>query len=78
MVWHCDDERLFGGGGDWKLDVSLSLGSSATFRWKARSCPDVASDSCELHHGDLLIMAGKVQDEYHICTVRFPVWIGSG
>ena len=38
--WHCDDEPLFGEGGDAKLIVSVSLGSSAVFRWRRQSCPD--------------------------------------
>ena len=50
--WHCDDESLFGGIGDSKLIVSLSLGSSVTFKWKAKSCSDSEGNSCRLHHGD--------------------------
>ena len=66
--WHCDDESLFGGIGDSKLIVSLSLGSSVTFKWKAKSCSDSEGNSCRLHHGDLLVMDGRCQDEYLHCT----------
>ena len=66
--WHCDDESLFGGFGDSKLIVSLSLGSSVTFKWKAKSCSDSEGNSCRLHHGDLLVMDGRCQDEYLHCT----------
>ena len=38
--WHRDDELLFGEFGEAKLIVSVSLGGSAVFRWKRRSCPD--------------------------------------
>ena len=63
-----DDEPLFGGLGDSKLIVSLSLGSSVTFKWKAKSCSDSEVSSCWLHHGDLLVMGGRCQDEYLHCT----------
>ena len=52
--WHSDDEVLFGGRGESKLIVSVSLGFSALFRWKPRSSPDCEADSTWLHHGDLL------------------------
>ena len=68
VSWHCDDEPLFGGFGDSKLIVSLSLGSSVTFKWKAKSCSDSEVSSCQLHHGDLLVMVGRCQDEYLHCT----------
>ena len=29
----------------------LSLGSSVTFKWKAKSCSDSEGNSCRLHHG---------------------------
>ena len=32
--WHCDDEVLFGGRGESKLIVSVSIGFSALFWWK--------------------------------------------
>ena len=66
--WHSDDEALFGERGDPKLIVSLSLGSSALFKWKPRSCPEGEESSCWLHHGDLLVMDGCCQDEYLHCT----------
>ena len=68
VSWHCDDESLFGGIGDSKLIVSLSLGSSFTFKWKAKSCLDSEGSSCRLHHGDFLVMDGRCQDEYLHCT----------
>ena len=68
VSWHCDDESLFGGIGDSKLIVSLSPGSSVTFKWKAKSCSDSEGNSCRLHHGDLLVMDGRCQDEYLHCT----------
>ena len=38
--WHRDDEPLFGESGEAKLIVSVSLGSSAVFKWRRQSCPD--------------------------------------
>ena len=61
---HRDDEVLFGAQGESKLIVSVSIGYSALFRWKPRSSPDCDADSCWLHHGDLLVMRGRCQDEY--------------
>ena len=56
------------GSGDPKLSVSLSLGSSVTFKWKAKSCSDSDASSYWLHNGDLLVMDGRCQDEYLHCT----------
>ena len=58
------NEVLFGGRGESKLIVSVSIGFSALFRWKPRSSPDCEADSTWLHHGDLLVMDGRCQDEY--------------
>ena len=44
--WHSDDEPLFGEYGEAKLTVSVSLGSSAVFRWRRQSCPDDEGDTC--------------------------------
>ena len=68
VSWHCDDEPLFGGIGEPKLIVSLSLGNAVTFKWKTKSCVDSEVGSCRLHHGDLLVMDGRCQDEYLHCT----------
>ena len=68
VSWHCDDEPLFEGFGDSMLIVSLSPGSSVTFKWKAKSCSDSEVSSCRLHHGDLLVMDGRCQDEYLHCS----------
>ena len=46
----------------------MSLGSPAAFKWKAKSCSDSEASSCWLHHGDLLVMDGRCQDEYFHCT----------
>ena len=62
--WHCDDEPLFGEYGDDKLIVSVSLGSSAVFRWRRRSCPDDEGHLCCLGHGDILVMDGRSQDKF--------------
>ena len=62
--WHSDDEVLFGGRGESKLIVSVSIGFSALFRWKPRPSPDCDADYTWLHHGDLLVMEGRCQDEY--------------
>ena len=64
LRWHSDDEVLFGGRGESKLIVSVSIGFSALFRWKPRPSPDCEADSTWLHHGDLLVMDGRCQDEY--------------
>ena len=63
--WHCVDEPLFGKCGDAKLIVSVSLGTFAFFRWRRQSCPSDESGSCRLDHGDLLVMDGQCQDEFH-------------
>ena len=62
--WHSDDEVLFGGRGESKLIVSVSVGFSALFRWKPRPSPECEADSTWLHHGDLLVMDGRCQNEY--------------
>ena len=62
--WHSDDEVLFGGRGESKLIVSVSIGFSALFRWKPLPSPDCEADSTWWHHGDLLVMDGRCQDEY--------------
>ena len=62
--WHRDDEPLFGECGDAKLIVSVSLGSSAVFRWRRQSCPDDDGHLCWLGHGDILVMDGQCQDEF--------------
>ena len=59
--WHCDDEPLFGGIGDPKLIVSLSLGSPVTFKWKAKSC-SVLDAHCALRRFclvGLLVIVGS-------------------
>ena len=66
--WHCDDEPLCGESGDAKLIVSVSLGSSAVFRWRRQSCPDDEGHLCCLGHGDILVMDGQCQDEFLHCT----------
>ena len=63
--WHCDDEPLFGKCGDAKLIVSVSLGNFALFRWRRQSCSDDEGHSCRLDHGDILVMDGQCQDEFH-------------
>ena len=50
--------------GDAKLIVSVSLGSSAVFRWRRQSCPDDEGHLCWLGHGDILVMDGRCQDEF--------------
>ena len=62
--WHGDDELLFGEFGEAKLIVSASLGGSAVFRWKRRSCPDDEGHLCCLGHGDILVMDGRCQDKF--------------
>ena len=62
--WQRDDEALFGGQEESKLIVSVSIRFSALFRWKPRPSPDYEADSTWLHHGDLLVMDGRCQDEY--------------
>ena len=37
--WHSDDEPLFGKRGEAKLNVSVSFGTQAPFKWKGKSCP---------------------------------------
>ena len=61
--WHRDDELLFGEFGEAKLIVSVSLGGSAVFKWKRRSCLDDEGHLCCLGHGDILVMDGRCQDK---------------
>ena len=51
-----------------KLIFSVSFGSSALFKWKAKFCLDSEASSAWLCHGDLLIMDGQCQDEFVHCT----------
>ena len=62
--WHRDDEPLFGKCGDARLIVSVSLGNFALFRWRRQSCPADEGRSCQLGHGDILVMVGQCQDEF--------------
>ena len=62
--WDSVDKPLFGECGDAKLIVSVSLGSSAVFRWRCQSCPDDDGHLCWLGHGDILVMDGQCQDEF--------------
>ena len=62
--WHSDDEPLFRECGDAKLIVSVSLGSSAVFRWRRQSCSDDDGHLCCLGHGDILVMGGQCQEEF--------------
>ena len=61
--WHRDDELLFGEFGEAKLIVSVSLGGSAVFRWKRRSCPNDEGHLCCLGHGDVLVMDGPMSGQ---------------
>ena len=63
VVWHCDDEPLFGKCGDAKLIVSVSLGSSAVFRWRRQSCPD-DEGHCAALAMVTFFMDGQCQDEF--------------
>ena len=62
--WLRDDEPQFGECGKAKLIVSVSLGSSALFRWLRQSCSDDEGHLCCLGHGDILVMDGQYQDEF--------------
>ena len=61
---HSDDEPLFGECGDAKVIVSVSLGSSAVFRWRRQSCLDDEGHLCCFGHGDSLVMDVQCQDEF--------------
>ena len=63
--WHSDNEGVFGKQGESKLIVSMSFGVSALFKWKPRPSLDSDASSSWLHHGDLLVMDGRCQDEYY-------------
>ena len=60
--------RCLGWAGCSKLIVSVSFGSTALFKWKGKSCPDIDINSCYLGHGDILVMDGQCQDEFLHCT----------
>ena len=53
--------RCLESGGDAKLIVSVSFGSSALFRWRRQSCSDDEGHLCWLGHGDILVMDGQCQ-----------------
>ena len=65
-----DDEALFGGArgvqayrfGKYWISLRSSGGSLGP-------SPECEAGSCWLHHGDLLVMDGRCQDEYLHCTV---------
>ena len=65
--WHSEDEPLFGERGEARLNVSVSYGTRALFKWKGKSYPDSEACSCWLDHGDLLVMDGQCQDEFLHC-----------
>ena len=65
--WHSDDEPLFGECAEAKLIVSVSLGSSAVFRWRRQSCSDDEGHLCWFGHGDILVMG---QCRTSSCIVR--------
>ena len=64
MGWHRDDEPLFGKCCGAKLIDSVSLGSSAVFRWRRQSWPSDEGSLCWLDHGDIIVMDGQCQDEF--------------
>ena len=68
VVWHSDNEPLFGERREAKLIVSVSFGTQALFKWKGKSCPGNEGNSCWLGHGDILVMDGQCQDEFRHCT----------
>ena len=74
--WHSDDEDLFGkwglfgeAGGVQTHCFNEFWGFRAfQFKWKPGPSPDSDASSSWLHHGDLLVMDGRCQDEYLHCT----------
>ena len=73
--WHSDDEPLFGECGDAKLIVSVSLGSSAVFRWRRQSCLDDDGHLCWLGHGDILVMGWPMPGRV---PASYGSWSGTG
>ena len=65
--WHSDNEPLFGERKEAKLNVSVSFGTQALFKWKGKSCPNSDANSCWLGHGDIHVMDGQCQDEFLHC-----------
>ena len=49
---------MFGECGEAKLNVSVSFGTRALFKWKGKSCPDSEASSCWLDHVDLFVLDG--------------------
>ena len=64
MAGHYDDKRVFEDRGGSKLIVSLSLGSFPFLGGRLSPVQTVHPT----HHGDLLIMDGKVQEEHVHCA----------
>ena len=60
---------MFGGFGDPKFLVSVSIGADATFQWARNSDLDGSSVwSQRLSQGDVLVMDGKAQDQFEHWT----------
>ena len=59
ILWHSDNESLFGPPDQPQLIVSLSLGHSV----QVRRVPGDVPSSITLDHGDLLVMDGSTQSE---------------
>ena len=67
ILWHSDNEPLFGPLNSPKLIVSLSVRNSVEFKVRRRA-PRGVSSSIRLDHGDILVMDGLAQSEYEHCT----------
>ena len=68
ILWHCDNEPLFGPQISPKQIVSMSLGYSVELQVRRRALDGVPS-LIRLDHGDLLVMDGLAQLEYEHRTV---------
>ena len=50
------------------VEMPMSVGTRALFKWKGKSCPDSEANSCWLGQCDILVMDGQCQDESLHCT----------
>jgi alkylated DNA repair dioxygenase AlkB len=71
LVWHADDEMLFGGLKQDKRIISLSLGGTRKFELKpcSASVPDSFTGlGIRLKNGDVCAMEGRMQAHYKHCV----------
>lgn len=72
VAWHADDEPELGVE---PVIASISLGATRRFQLRRRNDP-TERRSIELHHGDLMVMSGRTQAEWHHAVPRTARSVG--